>query len=95
MQHDETRWRCLVACAYPCRLGDIFPLIRHREFFGPDRIRLTLRGSRRRQFVPPPDAWLHEPCAGNAGLGRAIPPSPLLDEFSSSPARTLFVSISK
>ena len=68
MQHDETRWRCLVACAYPCRPDDSFPLIRHREFFGASRIRLTLRGDRTRQFVPPPDAWLHEPYAGNAGL---------------------------
>jgi hypothetical protein len=24
------------------------------------------------QFVPPPDAWLHEPYAGNAGFGRVI-----------------------
>ncbi len=23
----------------------------------------------RRPFVPPPYAWPHEPCAGNAGLG--------------------------
>jgi hypothetical protein len=54
------------------------------EFFGPDRIRLTLRGNRRRQFVPAPDAWLHEPYAGNAGLAEFIPPPALLGEISSS-----------
>ena len=72
MQHDGTRWRCLVACAYPRRPDRFFPRIRRREFFGPDRIRMTPRGNRRRQFVPPPDAWLHEPYAGNAGLAGVI-----------------------
>lgn len=65
------------------------------NFFGPDQIRLTLRGNRKRQFVPAPDAWLHEPYAGNPGLARFIPPPALLGEISSSPATTSLASIYK
>jgi len=37
-----------------------FQLIRRREFAAPDRTRLPLAEARG-DFVPPPDAWLHEP----------------------------------
>ena len=94
MQHDGRRWRCLVACAYRCRPDGIFsahPTPRIRGLTGSAAVSRNARG----HFVPPPDAWLHEPQAGNAGLAGFIPPSALLDEFSPSQAMTLFVSITE
>jgi hypothetical protein len=51
--------------------------------------------NRRRQFVPAPDAWLHEACEGNTAFGPAIPSSSILGEFSPFQAMTSLASISK
>jgi hypothetical protein len=91
----ERSWRCLAHVVIGAGPMTFFPLVRCREFFGGDRIKQTLPENRKRQFVPPPDAWLHEPYAGNAGSAGVIPPSALLGEFSSSPARTSLVSNSR
>jgi hypothetical protein len=95
VQHDGRDCRCLVARACGGRPDAIFQRIRRRKFFGADDPRLTLRANRKRQFVPPPDAWLHEPCAGNTGFGLAIPTSALLGEISSFQTMTSFVGISE
>jgi hypothetical protein len=75
--------------------GAIFQRIRRRKFFGADNPGATFRANRRRQLVPPPDAWPHEPHAGNAGFGPAIPSSAILGETSSFQTTTVLVGISK
>jgi hypothetical protein len=88
--------RRLVARASPATaVRDFSQRIRRRKFFGADNPGATFRANRRRQLVPPPDAWPHEPHAGNAGFGPAIPSSAILGETSSFQTTTVLVGISK
>ena len=69
MQHDGGGWRCLVACRFA-----VTSRRRVLRRIAPPRIRLPAPmqadavGRPRPAFVPPPNAWPHEPRAGNAGV---------------------------